>query len=112
MITNRIASRWIGMVVGVMLLVALAAPMVAQDKKEDRLSGRVHMVNKETSTITIRTSGNTQRYVVYSASTKFTLGNKDGSLDEVKDGVRLICLGKYDDKARLVASRIEVRPGR
>jgi len=110
----KVLSSCIALLLGAVLILSLVTPAMAQEKKaaEQRLSGRVHMVNKETSTITIRTTQNAHRYVVYSSGTKFTLGNKDGSVDEVKEGVRLICLGKFDDKARLVATRIEVRPGR
>lgn len=111
---NRVVSACVALLMGAVLLLSLSSPLLAQEKKEadQRLSGRVHMINKDTSTITIRTTQNAHRYVVYDSNTKFTLGNKAGSLDEVKEGVRLICLGKFDDKARLMASRIEVRPGR
>lgn len=114
MITNRTVSRCVAILVGVVLLGALSLPVVAQEKKDrgDRISGRVHMVNKETSTITVRVgTNNVHRYVVYDANTKFTANNKPGSLDEVKDGARVVCVGKFDDKARLMAKQIEVRPG-
>ncbi len=97
----------------VLLSLFLASQGLAQKKKvakvkEDRVSGTVQMINKDTSTITVR-SGNLQRQVVYSADTKFTKVNKPGSLDEVKEGVRVICLGKYDEKVRLIATRVDVR---
>lgn len=79
-----------------------------EEKKLDRLSGRVQMVDKDKSTIWLRV-GNTTRYVVYDSSTKFTARNKPGSFDEVKDNVRVICLGKFDDKGRLMATRVDVR---
>jgi len=99
---------------GVLLALFLASQGLAQEKKkaakvkEDRVSGTVQMINKDTSTLTVR-SGNLQRQVVYNADTKFTKVNKPGSLDEVKEGVRVICLGKYNDKVQLVATRIDVR---
>jgi len=63
--------------------------------KEDRLSGTVHRVDKDTSTIIVR-KGSVQREVVYNAETKFTIQNKpDGSVDDVIVGRRVICLGKF-----------------
>ncbi len=102
------------------LCLAVAVPVLAQkkagkkgDSKDQRLDGRVVMVNKDTSTITVRDRRtNAQRQVVYDASTRFTFRNKEGKLDDVKDGIRVICLGKFDDKARLMASRVDIREGR
>jgi hypothetical protein len=111
----RFVSILIRLSLGVLLALALATQGVAQEKKkaaqakEDRVSGTIQMMNKDTSTLTVRTSGNIQRTVVYNADTKFTKVNKPGSLDEVKEGVRVICLGKFDEKSRLVATRIDVR---
>ncbi len=109
---RRSFSVFVTLLLGIILTLCLALAASAQEKKggakEDRLSGRVHMINKETSTITIRV-GSIQRQVVYNADTKFTVRNKAGSMTEVKDGRRVICMGKYDDKARLVASRVDVR---
>lgn len=102
---------------GVLLAVFLVSQGLAQEKKkaaqpkEDRVSGTVQMINKDTSTITVR-RGNLQRQVIYNADTKFTKVNKPGSLDEVKEGARVICLGKYNDKVQLVATRIDVRAPR
>lgn len=99
---------------GVLLALALVSQGVAQEKKkaaqpkEDRVSGTIQTMNKDTSTLTVR-SGNIQRTVIYNADTKFTKVNQPGSIDEVKEGVRVICVGKFDEKARLVATRIDVR---
>jgi hypothetical protein len=92
----------------------MAMTAQAQEKKEskeDRLSGVIHMINKDTSTITIR-RGNVQRQVVYNADTKYTYQNKPATIDEVKEGRRVICLGKFNDKTQLVATRVEVREGK
>jgi hypothetical protein len=101
---------------GIVLSLTLTSQSTAQEKekkpaakvKEDRLSGMVQMIDKNTSTITLR-KGNITRSVVYNNDTKFTKRNKPGSLDEVKEGRRLICMGKFDEKTRLVATRIDVR---
>jgi hypothetical protein len=66
-------------------------------------------MNKDASTFTVRTSGNIQRTVIYNSDTKFTKVNEPGSLDEVKEGVRVICVGKFDEKGRLAATTISVR---
>jgi Domain of unknown function (DUF5666) len=108
----RIKS-WIAWFVGVFVL-SLAVIASAEDQKktstkEDRLSGTVHRIDQDTSTIIIR-KGAVQRTVVYNAETKFTIQNKpDGSIDDVIVGRRVMCPGKFNDKAQLLATRIEVR---
>ena len=110
----RFVSILIRFSLGVLLALALVSQGVAQEKKKaaqpklDRVSGTIQIMNKDTSTLTVR-SGNIQRTVIYNADTKFTKVNKPGSIDEVKEGVRIICVGKFDEKARLVATRIDVR---
>ena len=112
-------TRRISVVLVFALVVTLlsATPLSAQKKEkkkgEQRLDGRVVMINKDTSTITVRDrKTNAQRQVVYSDSTQFTFRNKKGTIADVKDGVRVICLGQFDDKTRLVASRVDIREGR
>jgi hypothetical protein len=110
MITRKTIAGFLG----VLLALALTAVATAQDpkakgkSKEDRLSGTVHMIDKNSSTITLR-KGNSNRQVVYGSDTKFTMRTKPSSLDDVKEGRRLICLGTFDEKTRLVATRIDVR---
>jgi len=105
----------LGLFFGFLLTLALATPVQAQEKKgsakEDRLSGTIHMINKDTSTITIR-RGNVQRQIVYNADTKFTYRNQPSTIEEAKDGRRVICLGKFNDKTQLVATRVDVREGK
>ena len=77
--------------------------------KEDRLSGTVHMIDKDASTIVIR-KGALQRAVVYNDATKFTIQNQSaGSLDDVIVGRRVICFGTFNDKTQLVATRVDIR---
>jgi len=110
---RRSYSLLAGLFAVLALSLALAVPLKAQEKKSkpDRLDGRVQMINKDTSTITLRID-QAQRFVIYDKNTQFTYRNKPSSLDEVKDGRRVFCLGKFDDKARLIASRIDVRSGK
>ena len=54
--------------------------------------------------------GAVQRKVVYNAETKFTIQNKRvGSADDVIVGRQAICLGKFNDKTRLAANRVDIR---
>ena len=107
-------ERLITLFEGAFIFLTLAVMASAEDQKktstkEDRLSGTVHMIDKETSAFIIR-KGTVQRKVVYNAETKFTIQNKSGgSVDDMIVGRRVICLGKFNDKAHLVATRVEVR---
>jgi len=105
-------SRLLGVAVGVLSLALVTTVAVAQEKKaekakEDRVSGRIRLISKDTNTITVA-RGNVQRQVVWDSNTKFTKMNKPGSLDDVKENVRVICLGKFEG-VKLMATRIDVR---
>jgi len=119
-------TRRLVIVLGVCLAIGLAwsAPAAAQDKSkakakteekgkaksdEQRVEGTVQAIDKATKTIQVRMRGKTaSRPVTYTAATKFTFRNKTATLDDVKDGRRVICLGKPDGK-NWVASRVDVR---
>jgi len=78
--------------------------------KEERVEGNVHMINSTTKTVTVTLRGKgSTRDVVYSDATKFTFRNKGATLDDVKEGRHVICLGKSNDKNQLLATRIDVR---
>lgn len=94
--------------------IVVVAPVMAQEQKPaapkpkmDRLSGRVHMVDKAASTIEIM-KGNVHRKIVYSDSTKWTSHNKPASMADMQDGSAIVAVGKFNDKAQLVATRIEI----
>ena len=105
------------LLLGSALTLPVAANQAAQKEgekkaaaKEDRLDGTVHMMDAATKMITVRTRGKTeQRQVMYDDKTAFTFRNKPAKLEEVKEGRRIIVLGKTNDKNVLVASRIDVR---
>jgi hypothetical protein len=81
-----------------------------KQEKLDRVEGNVHMIDKATKTVTVTLRGKTSTQdVIYSDTTKFTFRNKAGSIDELKDGRHVICLGKLNDKNQLIAARIDVR---
>jgi hypothetical protein len=78
--------------------------------KQDRFDGTVRSVDAKAKMISVRVRGKTQeRQVMYDDTTKFTYRNKPSSLEEVKDGRRVICVGHYDDKGQMMATRIDVR---
>ena len=91
-------ERRLPLLLALLLGVALAAPATSRTrrtKKEDRVTGTVQLVKKDTMTILVTgEAGNAQHQVVYDADTKFTKDNKPGSLDDVSTGKRVICLGK------------------
>ena len=106
-------ERRLPLLLALLLGAALATPATlanAQDK-EDRVTGTVQIVKKDTMTILVTgEAGNAQQQVVYNADTKVTKDNKPASIDDVSTGKRVICLGKNNDKGQLVARVIEVRP--
>ena len=107
-------ERRLPLLLALLLGVALAAPTAlsyAQDKKEDRVTGTVQLVKKDTMTILVTgEAGNAQQQVVYNADTKVTKDNKPASIDDVSTGKRVICLGMLNDKGQLVARHIDLRP--
>ena len=119
---TRHPSLALGFWLGAMLTLCLVAPVQAQDTKakakapatkSDRIEGIVQMIDKATKTVTVRlTLQNAMRSVIYNDKTTFTVRNKPGTIDDVKDGRWVICLGKYNDKIELIATRIDVREGK
>ena len=82
----------------------------AKAANQDRIDGTVHMIDAKTKMITVRLRGKTnQQQVMYDDSTQITFRNKAAKLDDVKEGRRVIIMGKKDDKNVLVAHRIDVR---
>ncbi|MGA2260687.1 MAG: hypothetical protein ABSH28_04535 [Acidobacteriota bacterium] len=105
-----------------MIMLALAFSLVlapclyAQATKDtktgsDRFDGTVVNINKDTSTITLRQTGkNATWQITYTKDTKFTYRNADSTLDEVKEGRRLIVLGTFEKgSTKMNASRIDIR---
>jgi len=97
---------------GVLLALAVG-PVVAKEKKakQGQLNGTVHMISKDTSTITV-TKNNAQRQIVYNNDTKWTYGvqsdAKPSSLDQLKEGWYINCKGAFDG-VKLVASACRFR---
>jgi len=90
-------------------VVASAADQKKTSTKEDRLSGTVHMIDRDSSSIIVR-KGAVQRKVIYNTETKFTIrNNPDASIDDVIVGRHVICLGRFNDKTQLVATRVDIQ---
>jgi len=97
------------------LTLVLGAGLYAQVKKDektklDRIEGTIQSINKDKSTIGVKQGGTTAAVwqVVYTDKTKYTLRNKPAKAEDLKNGMRVIVLGKYD-KEVLTAARIDIR---
>jgi hypothetical protein len=96
------------------ILVCLTiGPAGAADKKakEGQITGTVHMIDKDKSTLVVM-KGNSQRQVIYNSDTKWMHGtqasNKPSSLDELKENWYINCEGTFDG-VKLVASACRFR---
>jgi hypothetical protein len=107
-------GRSLPIVVALMLGTMLAVPSVtsaAGQGKQDRVTGTVTKLNKETKTILVEHgAGDWAIQVVYDDNTKFTKDNKDASLADVEQGRRVICLGSRNKDGQLEATHVDVRP--
>jgi hypothetical protein len=106
-----VAALILGMALAGSAVSAVHAQNEKKKTKPDRVAGTVEVLNKESKTIVVKaTGGNADKQVVYDDNTKFTKDNKPGKLEDVQNGVRIICLGTLNDKGQLMASRVDVRP--
>jgi Cu/Ag efflux protein CusF len=115
-------SRGILILIAAICFVLFLAPVVAAQepataekatpakRAQDRISGTISMIDKEHSVVDVR-KGTVIRKVDYTPDTKITTMNKpEGSLSDLKEGARVICIGKFDKQStKLVASRIDIR---
>ncbi len=111
-------KRGIGIVIVQALVFSLVfgAGLFAQLRQDsktklDRVEGTVRSINKDKSTLTIQQAGTVKAawQVTYNEQTKFTYRNSPASLDQVKEGKRVICLGKAEGANSLHATRIDMR---
>ncbi len=79
--------------------------------KLDRLEGTVQSIDKAKMTLIIRERGtsNLDYTVIYNDKTTYTFRNGPAKLEDLKDGVRIIALGKAEGTNKLVAVRIDIR---
>ncbi len=113
---RSLLSMTVLMLVFSLVLVPCLYPQATKDTKtgQDRFDGTVMSINKDTSTITIRQTGkNATWQIVYSKETTFTYRNQPSTIDEVKDGRRIIVLGSFEKGSnKMTATRIDVREGK
>jgi hypothetical protein len=111
-------GRRLFIAMGLFLGVALTVPALeARQKdtktataKEDRIDGIIQLLDKPTKTVTVRLRDKQQQQqVIYDDKTAFSFRNKPATFDEVKEGRRIIAVGKINDKNQLIATRIDVR---
>ena len=110
-------GRRLFIAMGLFLGVALTLPALdARQKdtkttaKQDRIDGIIQFIDTPTKTVTVRLRDKQQQQqVIYDDKTAFTFRNKAATVDEVKEGRRIIALGKTNDKNQLIATRIDVR---
>jgi hypothetical protein len=102
--------RNILIVLTVIALCSLAAASAQEAKKEgDRLSGVVKMVDKAGMKITITPrNSSVERIIMYDTATKFYAGDKEGKIDDVQDGMRIVAVGKFEG-VNLKAAEVRVR---
>lgn len=102
-------------------LLTTAATARAQPKPQGdglyRIEGTVIAVNKQASTITLRQrSRNNMAWTIhYTDTTSFSYRNTTTSLEDVKNGRRIICLGRYGQegaKNEMMAVIVDVRTGK
>jgi hypothetical protein len=98
-----------------LLALFLAGNVVATDKpaKMANIQGRVQMLDKNASAITVETKGGVKRQVTYASGTKFRYGHSKnsspGSAVYVKENNYISCTGTYNDKMILNATECVYR---
>jgi hypothetical protein len=100
------------------LTLMLGAGVYAQVKKDaktglDRIEGSILSINKAKSTLSVAQAGDTRTTwkVTYSDQTKFTLNYKPSERNDLKNGQRVVALGKFE-KGVLKADRIDTLDAR
>ncbi len=102
------------MILALGLVLLLGVGIFAQVKKDtktglDRIEGTVQALNKEKGTLNVtQTSSKATFKVTYNDQTKFTKRNAQAKLEDLKEGQRVIVLGKYENDT-LMAARIDIR---
>jgi hypothetical protein len=99
----------------VALTLMIGAGLNAQVQKDektglDRIEGRVQSINKDASTINLLQRGSTSAVwkVSFNDKTKYSVRNEPAKLEDLKEGSRVIVLGKFANET-MTAARIEIR---
>jgi hypothetical protein len=77
----------------------------------DLLEGRIVRIDTEKKTFEMRQSGpsSVMWTVSWNDKTAFTYRNEASSLDDLKNGRRVICLGTFGETSKMEAKRVDVR---
>ncbi len=93
--------KWLLMVLALTLLVALASPILADEAK-----GKIKSVSVDKKEIVVTDTNAKDWTFILAEDGKIRLGDKDGKLDDLKEGDEItVTYEKKDDK--LMASKIE-----
>lgn len=112
----RITLVLVMMLVCAIVLVPVLNAQAKKDAKTglDRIEGTIAGVNKDKSTLMVHQSdgSNAVWTIAWTADTKFSYRNKASTVDDLKDGRRVIVLGKFGEGTKMTAERIDVRSGK
>jgi len=102
---RKIVISLLVMFVAFQVLAAQTAP------KEDRVSGTIVRMNMDKSMLVVKENRSAiEHNVFFNASTKWTKEKGVAAdMKQFKDGSRVICLGKLNDKGELTATRIDLQ---
>ncbi len=104
-------KRCMGFCLILSIILIAAAPMVAQDQpaaqQRARYTGTVADLNKDASSFTLQGDNKVQIY--FDPNTKITIRNEAGTLADLKNGQKVICLVDAADQGKLTAKRIDIR---
>ncbi len=111
-------KRSVSLVVVLMLVssLVLAPGLFSQIKNDpktklDSIEGTVQSIDKTKMTMVIREKGtsNLDYTIIFTDKTTYTYRNEPGKAEDVKDGVRVVVLGKAEGANKLAAYRIDIR---
>ncbi len=95
---------------------ALAPGLFSQIKtdpktKIDSIEGIVQSIDKAKMTMVVREKGtsNLDYTISFNDKTTYTYRNEPAKAEDVKDGVRVVVLGKAEGANKLAAARIDIR---
>ncbi len=116
---NKMKTLLVVMLLTVFAYIAPATGLVAaQDTTQEkekassaaRWSGAIQRVDKDNLTLTVRKSDGRTKTVSYTTTTKWT--NKAGATVDsttLKEGDRVVCIGKYDGE-KFIAAEVILQP--
>jgi len=92
------------------LILLFAAQIPAQEQKDlIRYSGTIKELNMEAKTFTLETPTIANIQVKFNDKTQYTYRNQPSTIDELKQGRRVIIIMDPAQAKEMVASRIDIR---